>query len=57
MYLCIVIKYLAFQARALLDTSELSLLMFLLGQYRGHQMSITPLVTRSVEGHMMTDMT
>ena len=42
-------KPIAPQARALLDTSELSLLMFLLGQYRGHQMSITPLVTRSVE--------
>ena len=42
------IKTLNCQARALLDTSELSLLMFLLGQYRGHQMSIIPLVTRSV---------
>ena len=40
-----------FQARALLDTSELSLLMFLLGQYRGHQMAITPLVTRSAVTH------
>ena len=37
-------KY-SLQARALLDTSELSLLMFLLGQYRGHQMAIRALVT------------
>ena len=40
-----VYQQISLQARALLDTSELSLLMFLLGQYRGHQMAIRTLVT------------